>query len=177
MTHRDNAEVVWFLATRMSLLASAETTGGAFGLIEGVLPPGFSPPLHVHSREDEPMYVIEGQVTFQVGDQRFEAGPGRSCSCPKMSPIRSWWKGDAPARVLELALPGGFERFHIEGGRPAEGPGLPAPAPPDIVMLDQLAARYGTRHIGPPIEHRFPVDPGWMGAAPGPKLLENIETL
>lgn len=152
MTHRDSTEVVWFLATRMSLLATAETTGGTLGLIEGVLPPGFSPPLHVHSREDEPTYVIEGQVTFQVGDQRFEAGPGSFVFLPKNVPHTFVVEGDAPARILELALPGGFERFHIEGGRPAEGPGLPAPAPPDIAMLDQLAARYGTRHIGPPIE-------------------------
>ena len=154
MTHRDSAEVVWFLATRMSLLASAETTGGALGLIEGVFPPGFSPPLHVHSHEDEPMYVIEGQVTFQVGDQRFEAGPGSFVFLPKDVPHTFVVEGDAPARILELTLPGGFERFHIEGGRPAEGPGLPAPAPPDIAMLDQLAARYGTRHIGPPMSTR-----------------------
>jgi hypothetical protein len=49
MTHRDDAEAVWFLATRMSVLATAETTAGALGLIEAVVPPGFSPPLHSES--------------------------------------------------------------------------------------------------------------------------------
>src|SRR4030088_2598646 len=76
MTDRDSAEAVWFLATRMTVLATAETTDGALGLIEAVVPPGFSPPLHVHSREDEPMYVIEGRGTYQVGDRRVEAGAG-----------------------------------------------------------------------------------------------------
>src|SRR3989442_3556199 len=76
MTDPDSAEAVWFLATRMTVLATAETTDGALGLIEAVVPPGFSPPLHVHSREDEPMYVIEGRVSYQVGDRRFEAEAG-----------------------------------------------------------------------------------------------------
>jgi mannose-6-phosphate isomerase-like protein (cupin superfamily) len=134
--------------------ASARTTGGALGLIEALVPPGFSPPLHVHSREDEPMYVIEGRVTFQVGDQHFEAGPGSFVFLPKDVPHTFVVEGDAPARILELALPGGLERFHVEGGKPAEGPGLPPPAAPDIAMLDQLAARYGVRHIGPPIPPR-----------------------
>lgn len=154
MSTRDEAETVWFLATRMSVLASAQTTSGAFGLIEAVVPPGFSPPLHVHSREDEPMYVIEGRVTFQVGDQRFEAEPGSFVFLPKNVPHTFVVEGDAPARILELALPGGLERFHVEAGRPAEGPGLPPPAAPDIAMLDQLAARYGARHIGPPMSPR-----------------------
>lgn len=154
MTDRDGAEAVWFLATRMTVLATAETTAGALGLIEAVVPPGFSPPLHVHSREDEPMYVIEGRVSYLVGDQRFEAGPGSFVFLPRDVPHSFVVEGDAPARILELLLPGGTERFHIEGGRPAEGPGLPPPAAPDIAMLDQVAARYGVRHVGPPLSPR-----------------------
>jgi len=151
MTDRDGAEAVWFLATRMTVLGTAEATAGALGLIEAVIPPGFSPPLHVHSREDEPMYVIEGRVTFQVGDQRFEAGPGSFVFLPRDVPHSFVVEGDVPARILELTLPGGMERFHVEGGRPAEGPGLPPPAAPDLAALDQLTARYGLRQIGPPM--------------------------
>src|ERR1700716_105517 len=150
MTDRDRAEAVWFLATRMTVLATAETTDGALGLIEAVVPPGFSPPLHVHSREDEPMYVIEGRGTYQVGDRRFEAGPGSFVFRSRGIPPTFAVGGDAPAKTLELVLPGGFERFHSEGGSPAEGPGLPPPAPPDIAMLDQLSDSYGLRNVGPP---------------------------
>ena len=154
MTDRDSAEAVWFLATRMTVLATAETTDGALGLIEAVVPPGFSPPLHVHSREDEPMYVIEGRVSYQVGDRRFEAGPGSFVFLPRDIPHSFVVEGDAPAKILELVLPGGMERFHIEGGRPAEGPGLPPPAAPDIAMIDQLTDSYGLRNVGPPMSPR-----------------------
>src|ERR1700730_15005704 len=57
MTDRDNAEAVWFLATRMTVLATAETTDGALGLIEAVVPAGFSPPVPVHSPVEEPMHL------------------------------------------------------------------------------------------------------------------------
>jgi hypothetical protein len=123
----------------------------ALGLIEAVVPPGFSPPLHVHSREDEPMYVIEGRVTFQVGDRRFEAGPGSFVFLPRDVPHSFVVEGETPARILESTLPGGFERFHVEGGRPAEGTGLPPPARPDIETLVRLAASYGVRQVGPPM--------------------------
>jgi mannose-6-phosphate isomerase-like protein (cupin superfamily) len=145
---------VWFLATRMSVLATAETTAGAIGLIEALVPPGFSPPLHVHSREDEPMYVIEGRVSYQVGDHRFEAAPGSFVFLPRGVPHSFVVEGNMPARILELVLPGGMERFHVEAGRPAEGLGLPPPGPPDIALLDQVAARYGIQHVGPPMSPR-----------------------
>jgi hypothetical protein len=55
---------------------------------------------------------------------------------------------------LVFFLPGGFERFHIEAGRPAEGPGLPPPSVPDRARLDEIARRYGTSHVGPPLAVR-----------------------
>src|ERR1700730_14300833 len=106
MTDRDSAEAVWFLATRRTVLATAETPDGALGLIEVVAPPGFPPPLHVHSREDEPMYVIEGRVRFRAGEEEFLAGPGSFVFLPKGVPHSFVVEGDRPARILELAIPG-----------------------------------------------------------------------
>ena len=154
MTQRDVSETVWFMATRMTVLASAATTDGAMGLIDAVLPPGFSPPLHVHSREDESMYVIEGSVRFQVGGQDLEAGVGSFVFLPRGVPHSFVVEGDQPARILEFACPGGFERFHVDAGRPAEGPGLPPPSVPDISLLDEISGRYGVAQIGPPLAPR-----------------------
>jgi mannose-6-phosphate isomerase-like protein (cupin superfamily) len=151
MTKRDEAETVWFLATRMTVLATAETTSGALGLIDALVPPGFSPPLHVHSREDELMYVIEGDVTFQVGDQRFQAGPGCLTFLPKGVPHTFRVAGDQPARMLELVLPGGFEHFHVDAGVPAAGPGFAPPSRPDVARFEELTIRYGGQHVGPPL--------------------------
>jgi len=50
--------------------ALAAETGGALALWESLLPRGFSPPLHVHSREDEAFYVLDGELTFRLGDCR-----------------------------------------------------------------------------------------------------------
>ena len=52
-------ESVWFLNSRMTLKATGATTGGGYGLLESSIPPGFSPPMHVHHREDESFYVLE----------------------------------------------------------------------------------------------------------------------
>src|ERR1700736_5820765 len=149
MTDRASAEAVWFLATRMTVLATAEPTDGPLGLIEVVVPPGFSPPLHVHSREDEPMYVIEGRVTYQVGDRRFEAGPGSFVFLPRGIPHTFVIEGDTPARMLVLCTPGGFERFHLEGGTPAVDESIPVsfdPAQLDVVRA--LQHKYDEEHVG-----------------------------
>jgi mannose-6-phosphate isomerase-like protein (cupin superfamily) len=152
VTSPADAETIWFLATRMTVLASAKTTGGALGAVDGVLPPGFSPPLHVHSREDEPMYVVEGKVRFRAGEEEFEAGPGSFVFLPKGVPHTFLVEGDQPARILELAIPGGLEQFHVEAGKPAEGPGLPPPEAPDVERLEEAAHRHGIQQIGPPME-------------------------
>ena len=61
------AETFWFTQNRMTLVATAESTGGAFGLTEAVGPAGSSPPLHIHHREDESFWVLAGQL--RCGDE------------------------------------------------------------------------------------------------------------
>jgi hypothetical protein len=60
-------------------------------------------------------------------------------------------EGPEPARILLFALPGGFENFFTEGGRPAEGPGLPPPGPVDRSRLGVLRERYRLEIVGPSI--------------------------
>src|SRR6478672_8261885 len=55
-----------------------------------------------------------------------------------------------PARLLVLLTPGGGEGYFVEAGRPAAGPGLPPPAPPDVAMLAAIGAKYHQENIGPP---------------------------
>jgi quercetin dioxygenase-like cupin family protein len=61
---REEAEALWFMGIPTCVLATAEQTGGAFGLIEHVIPAGDESPWHVHHAEDESFYVVEGQMTF-----------------------------------------------------------------------------------------------------------------
>lgn len=144
-------EATWFLGNRMSVKADAASTGGAFGLVESWIPAGSSPPLHVHDREDESFWVLEGQVRFRCDEEDIEAGPGSFVFLPRGIPHTFVVEGDATAHILTLLTPGGGERFFVDGGRIPEGPGLPPPGPPDIEKLQRVAPEFGMRIIGPPL--------------------------
>ncbi len=142
---------IWFLANRMTIKATAESTGGAYGLVESLIAPGFSPPLHVHHREDEAFWVLEGELTMRCGDNTFRARPGLFVFLPRDVPHTFVVEGDTPARMLTLLTPGGGEGLFVDGGRPAETDGLPPAAPPDIEALKRVNQRYGAEIVGPPM--------------------------
>lgn len=144
-------EDTWFLQNRMTIKASAETTGGLFGLVESWIAAGASPPLHIHRREDEAFWVLEGVVRFQTGDDTIVAGPGSFVFLPRDVPHTFVVEGDETAHMLTLLTPGGSERFFVEGGRTPEGPGLPPPGPPDIEKLQRVAPAFGLEIVGPPL--------------------------
>jgi mannose-6-phosphate isomerase-like protein (cupin superfamily) len=142
---------IWFLRNRMTIKATAQSTGGAFGLIESLIAPGFSPPLHIHHREDESFWVLEGDITMRCGDRTFRAAAGSFVFMPRDVPHTYVVEGDAPARMLTLLTPGGGEGFFVEGGRRPEHDGLPPATPPDIELLKRVGERYGAEIIGPPM--------------------------
>jgi mannose-6-phosphate isomerase-like protein (cupin superfamily) len=142
---------IWFLRNRMTVKATAASTGGAFGLVESLVAPGFSPPMHVHHREDESFYVLDGELTMQCSEKRFVATAGAFVFLPRGVPHTFVVEGDRPARMLTFLTPGGGEGVFIEGGRRPEGEGLPPAAPPDVAALRAVSARYGAEIVGPPI--------------------------
>jgi mannose-6-phosphate isomerase-like protein (cupin superfamily) len=93
--------------------ASAEATGGAFSLFEEV-PPLVDTPLHVHEREDELFYVLEGDHIFQVGATEFRAAPGGLVFAPRGIPHAQRRVVSGRGRVLVHTSPGGFEGFFRE---------------------------------------------------------------
>ena len=147
-------ESVWFLNSRMTLKADAATTGGRYGLIESIIPPGFSPPLHIHHREDESFYVLEGHLRLQCGDDTYEAQAGSFIFLPRDVPHSFLVEGDTPARMLTIETPGGGERFFVDAGRPAAGEGLPSAAAVDVEMLRRVGNAYGSEVVGPPLAAR-----------------------
>jgi quercetin dioxygenase-like cupin family protein len=142
---------IWFLRNRMSVKATAASTGGAFGLVETLIAPGFSPPMHIHHREDESFYVLEGELTMQCGERRFRASAGAFVFLPRDVPHTFVVEGDRPARMLTFLTPGGGEGVFIEGGRRPERDGLPPAMPPDIAALKAVSARFGAEVVGPPM--------------------------
>ena len=108
------AEGEWLRFGDVDILikASAETTGGAFTLFEERDP--VDTPLHVHEREDELFYVLEGEHVFQVGEQELRAGPGGVVFAPRGVPHSQRRVVPRSGRVLILTAPGGLEGFFRE---------------------------------------------------------------
>ena len=116
----------------------AEQTDGLFSLTESTLQPGSEQaPLHMHSREDETFYVIEGTITAHVGDQTRDLGPGESVWLPRGVPHRIEASGGEPVRLLMLIAPAGLERFFEEVDA------MHAAGTLDSEAMRETAARYG----------------------------------
>ena len=97
-------EALWFTTNRITIKARAEETGGAFGMIEALAPPGFSPPLHIQHGEAEAFLILEGEVTFRCGEDTFRAGPGDFAFVPRHAPHSFVVEGTAPADEVTAAL-------------------------------------------------------------------------
>ena len=77
---------VWYVGCMFTILANARETGGQFGLVESLSPKGTEPPRHIHSWEDETFYVLEGEITFYIGDKTYAAHHGAFVSAPRGVP-------------------------------------------------------------------------------------------
>jgi mannose-6-phosphate isomerase-like protein (cupin superfamily) len=89
---------------------SAEDSGGAMTVLEEV-PPMVDTPLHVHSREDELFYIVEGEHIVQRGQEEFRLGPGEAIFCPRGVPHAQRRVEPGVGRELVVLTPGGFEQF------------------------------------------------------------------
>jgi len=130
---------------RYTIKAAGSETGGAFALIEALVPPGGGPPPHIHRREDEAFYVLEGELSLHVDGRDATASAGSWIMLPKGS--LHWFKntGTAPVRMLIHVSPAGLEDYFLEVGRiPADGENGPiVPSKEDFEKLLALAPKYG----------------------------------
>lgn len=135
-----------FLGIPTLMRSTSETTNGAFCLIEQwEVPPGFASPYHVHHLEDEAFYILEGEMAFVCDNKWMKAGPGAYVFGPREIPHGFKVIGTAPARILLMCTPAGFERFVLEMGEDPKSP----PSPPDMEKLVTLAAKYKIDILGP----------------------------
>ena len=111
----DDGERVNLLALGVRFLIDGRTTGGRFSLVEHPLPPrSLGSPVHTHHGEDEYSFVVEGHVGVQLGDEILTGGTGDLIVKPRGLPHAFWNATDAPARLLELISPAGFEDYFRE---------------------------------------------------------------
>ena len=112
-------------------------------------PPGAEAPLHVHHREDEAFWILEGDVTLQVGDETIEASAGDYAFGPRDIP-HSYKVGDSGCRMLFICTPGGFENLVREMSEPAASRTLPPAAgeEPDMERIAGVAQANGCELLG-----------------------------
>ena len=147
-------EALWWIGMLATIKATAEQTGGRYTLVEVLAPEGFASPLHVHHFEDEGFWILEGEMTFYVGDQTIKARPGSFLFGPEEVP-HAFAVDSGPARLLFVLSPAGFEDLVREMGEPARELTIPpqAEAPPDEAQMQRMAAiatRHGDEILGPP---------------------------
>ena len=142
---------VWYAGWLLTFLATGEETQGQFALMEQVARKGNVPPRHVHHREDETFYVVEGEMTFSIGDRTIKASPGTMVFAPRDVP-HSFTIDSDQVRILVQVAPAGAERFFKACSVPAPSMTLPPPAEvpySEIQKMMALAAEYGFEFMPP----------------------------
>src|SRR5437762_11283527 len=126
-------------------LTTGDDTNGKYALWEAIVPPGGGPPPHVHSREEEGFYILEGEITFTIDGKRLMASAGMFANMPMGTPHSFKNESGKPAKMLISVAPAGLEQMFFEVGVPlAEGAttALP-PTKEEIEKLLEIAPRYG----------------------------------
>jgi quercetin dioxygenase-like cupin family protein len=126
-------------------LATGDDTNGKYALFEAFVGPGGGPPPHVHSREEEGFYVLEGEITFTINSERVVATAGMFANMPVGTPHSFKNESNKPARMLISVAPAGLEKMFFEVGVPlAEGATTALPPTKDeIEKLLATAPSYG----------------------------------
>jgi quercetin dioxygenase-like cupin family protein len=142
---------VWYSGQLMTFLATSEDTQGKFSLIEAVARRGNDPPPHIHHREEETFYVLEGEMTFSVGGQTIKATPGTMICLPR-NVAHSFVIDSEQVRMLILLTPAGFEGWFKEFGVPAPAMTLPLHVEVpynDLQRMLEAGPRYGIEFVSP----------------------------
>jgi quercetin dioxygenase-like cupin family protein len=144
------AQPLWFIDNLAHVHIDGEHTAGAYALTELAARRGDMPPLHLHRGDDESFYVLEGEITLFIGDQRITVDAGHAALAPSGIP-HTYRVDSEQARWLVINTPAGFEQFVRAASESAPGAELPPPGRPvDPSALAQTAAEYGIEILGPP---------------------------
>jgi quercetin dioxygenase-like cupin family protein len=129
----------------ITIKATGEDTGGTYAMIEMLIPPQGGPPTHVHSREIESFYILEGSLSFWLSDRKLTGSAGCLVIAPPGHAHAFKNEGDAPARVLLLITPAGLEEFFQEVGVPIKEESALSEhiTPENLERMVTTASKYG----------------------------------
>jgi quercetin dioxygenase-like cupin family protein len=152
--HRpSNTDVVyWGPRDSITFLATGKDTNGAYTQFEVAVLPGGGPPPHIHHREDETFYVVEGNLEIRLGEVNLLAQPGDYLRVPRDTVHAFRNVGEHLARMLLTMVPAGFEGYFMEVYQPVADLTAPPPEPPADLLdrMIQAAPPYGLEFVPPP---------------------------
>ncbi len=138
-----DTRTVWLGGLGVVFKISGDETGGLFSVVEHPIKSGTLVPPHMHTREDELSYVLEGEIGARIGDQEFSAEPGSYIFKPRGIPHTFWNATTSPARLIEFISPAGMEKFFAEVAELIRQGGLPGGK-----EHRELRERYGQTNDG-----------------------------
>lgn len=145
----------WAMGSLFERLASGTDTGGAFDVSLVTQPPGIATPLHVHSREDEAFYVLDGTMTYRAGDDVHQLAAGSFIYLPRGIPHAFRITGRTPVTFLGFIAPAGLLGLYDEVGMPARERRLPGDdgltVEQEVPRWIEVSPRYGLEVVGPPL--------------------------
>ena len=139
------ARAYWGPGDRYLFLVTGEESGGSYFTMEVEVPPGAGPPRHIHHRNEEQFYILEGAVTILAGEQTINAVKGDLVHVPRGTVHSFQNPGRAPARMLVTYSPAGIEKLFEQAFAPDEGEqSTPSLSPEEMIARFQaLEAEYG----------------------------------
>ena len=148
----DGGRSVWLMGMLCAFKAISEDTGGAYSLYVATIPLGAGAPPHIHHRETEAFYMLEGTLDFIAGERVVHATSGDFLHVAKGMVHGYTNPGPEIARYVGIVTPGGLhEQLFAALGEEAAAETLPPPpaGPPDMARLIELASRYHTEIVPP----------------------------
>lgn len=151
VTRRAEGLMIDTVGDRYRFLARSDDTAGRYAVWEAVLGPGGGPPPHIHTREEEAFYVLEGALTFHTPAGSFRATAGHFVHLPRSG--LHWFRNETEeeARALILVAPAGFENMFLETGTRVDSYDAPLtpPDPEEKHRILKTAPRFGVQIIPP----------------------------
>jgi len=143
-------EGLWVFGDLDTIKAEAKHTDGGLTFVETVVPAESGPPLHIHERESESIYVLDGEVRVVANGEDFTLAPGGFVHMPKGSLHKFENTLKEPSRILLIFLPSGIEGYFRELGTPRVGD---EPSPGRVIdqdLLARVAPKYGLEILDEP---------------------------
>jgi quercetin dioxygenase-like cupin family protein len=146
-------ETWWFGDSLFEFLIPHEATNGQLAVFRATMPEGFSPPRHIHTREDEVFMIEQGELCFDLDGELVKGGAGTTVYVPRGVP-HTFRVAAGLARVVGIMTPGDFTGLFRTLGVPAEHRALPEPGRVPLTVPDVMAEqlRRGTKVVGPPMK-------------------------